>query len=199
MSIQEIANFLVEWEYNEDTYLDVTYAALSLFKKDKDCLYAYANSYSPFITHLLEVYEKRQEYSPDKYLIHAGNATVDCGLGYSKDYGIIKEELTVPTSVTEAISLIQQCLKLIRLKGVKYFQYPTEALNGLAEYYADSDVQKLLDCVKDTLVCPINAAKTYYIQKDEEVIENILNALDSLITVDPWDVRWERSKIKKLM
>ena len=70
MSIQEIANFLVEWEYNEDTYLDVTYAALSLFKKDKDCLYAYANSYSPFITHLLEVYEKRQEYSPDKYLIH---------------------------------------------------------------------------------------------------------------------------------
>lgn len=37
MSIQEIANFLVEWEYNEDTYLDVTYAALSLFKKDKDC------------------------------------------------------------------------------------------------------------------------------------------------------------------
>ena len=46
MSIQEIANFLVEWEYNEDTYLDVTYAALSLFKKDKDCLYAYANSYS---------------------------------------------------------------------------------------------------------------------------------------------------------
>lgn len=51
----------------------------------------------------------------------AGNATVDCGLGYSKDYGIIKEELAVPTSVTEAISSIQQCLKLIRLKGVKYF------------------------------------------------------------------------------
>lgn len=93
MSIQEIANFLVEWEYNEDSYLDITYAALSLFKQDKDCLYAYANSYGPFITHLLEVYEKRQEYSPDKYLIHAGNATVDCGLGYSKDYGIIKEEL----------------------------------------------------------------------------------------------------------
>lgn len=116
MSIQEIANFLVEWEYNEDSYLDITYAALSLFKQDKDCLYAYANSYSPFITHLLEVYEKRQEYSPDKYLIHAGNATVDCGLGYSKDYGIIKEELTVPTSVTEAISSIQQCLELIRLR-----------------------------------------------------------------------------------
>lgn len=199
MSIQEIANFLVEWEYNEDSYLDITYAALSLFKQDKDCLYAYANSYSPFITHLLEVYEKRQEYSPDKYLTHAGNATVDCGLGYSKDYGIIKEELTVPTSVTEAISSIQQCLELIRLKGVKYFQYPTEVLNGLAEYYVDSDVQKLLDCVKDTLVCPINAAKIYYIQKDEEVIENILNALDSLITVDPRDVRWERSKIKELM
>lgn len=141
MSIQEIANFLVEWEYNEDTYLDVTYAALSLFKKDKDCLYAYANSYGPFITHLLEVYEKRQEYSPDKYLIHAGNATLDCGLGYSEDHSIIKENMTVPTSVAEAISLIQQCLKLIRLKGVKYFQYPTEALNGLAEYYADSDVQ----------------------------------------------------------
>lgn len=76
MSIQEIANFLVEWEYNEDSYLDITYAALSLFKQDKDCLYAYANSYGPFITHLLEVYEKRQEYSPDKYLIHAGNARV---------------------------------------------------------------------------------------------------------------------------
>ena len=149
MSIQEIANFLVEWEYNEDTYLDVTYAALSLFKKDKDCLYAYANSYSPFITHLLEVYEKRQEYSPDKYLIHAGNATVDCGLGYSKDYGIIKENMTVPTSVTEAISSIQQCLKLIRLKGVKYFQYPTEALNGLAEYYAEVYYAYLIKYAKE--------------------------------------------------
>ena len=132
-------------------------------------------------------------------MIHAGNATLDCGLGYSEDHSMIKENMTVPTSVAEAISLIQQCLKLIRLKGVKYFQYPTEALNGLAEYYADSDVQKLLDCVKDTLVCPINAAKTYYIQKDEEVIENILNALDSLITVDPRYVRRERRRIKELM
>lgn len=60
-------------------------------------------------------------------------------------------------------------------------------------------MQKLLDCVKDTLVCPINAAKTYYIQKDEEVIENILNALDSLITVDPRYVRRERRRIKELM
>lgn len=199
MSIQEIVNFLVDCEYNEDTYLDVTYAALSLFKKDKDCLYAYANSYGPFITHLLEVYGKKQEYSPAKYLIQTRDATVDCGLGYSKDYSIIKEELATPTNITEAISLIQHCLKLIRLKGVKYFQYPTEALNGLAEYYADSDVQKLLDCIKDTLVCPINAAKTYYIQKDEEVIENILNAFDNLITVDPRDIRWEQRKIEEFM
>lgn len=80
MSIQEIVNFLVDCEYNEDTCLDVTYAALSLFKRDKDCLYAYANSYGPFITHLLEVYGKRLEYSPDKYLIYSGNATLDCGL-----------------------------------------------------------------------------------------------------------------------
>lgn len=80
MYIQEIVNFLVDCEYNEDTCLDVTYAALSLFKKDKDCLYEYANSYGPFITHLLEVYGKRLEYSPDKYLIYSGNAALDCGL-----------------------------------------------------------------------------------------------------------------------
>lgn len=199
MSIQEIVNFLVDCEYNEDTYLDVTYAALSLFKKDKDCLYAYANSYGPFITHLLEVYGKKQEYSPAKYLIQTGDATVDCGLGYNEDYRIIKEELAVPTSVVEALSLIQHCLKLIRLKNVKLYQYPVEALGGLAEYYVDSDIQKLLDCIKDTLVCPINAANIYYIQHDTAVIKNILDALDSLITVAPKDIRWEQRKIKEFM
>lgn len=197
MSIQEIVNFLVDCEYNEDTYLDVTYAALSLFKKDKDCLYAYANSYGPFITHLLEVYGKKQEYSPAKYLIQTSDATVDCGLGYSKDYRIIKEELATPTNITEAISLIQHCLRLIRLKNVKLFPYPVEALKVLAEYYVDSDIQKLLDRIKDTLVCPINAAKIYYIQQDKDIIENILEALGSLVTVDPRDIRWEQRKIEE--